>query len=667
MVAASATHATDNNNSNQRSSELRIYHHDLIEVRRATASSAGVPLLKSGDEASWQLEFDALGRRFTLDLEYNHRLWSPGAASYSLYRGRLAGSAKSWARVTVIGETLLGIFWDGSELYVLEPMDRIQGRLLNPSPDQRGNAIYRLADTYIEPDSMSCGLPGGAGNSAALKSADQYGALVAELRQRFEAVTPAASQNINIAAIGDFEFTQSFGANSEAELMARFNNVDGIFSEQLGVQISVTEVVLFNDANDPFTAAASEDLLPEVGIDKASTPLIAGLGLAHLYTGRDLDGTTVGVAYLSAICSTQFGVGLSEARRGVLTDSLIAAHEIGHNFGADHDGATGSPCEATPETFLMAPAIIGSSNFSQCSLDTMAPVAAAGSCLTPLALSDAAVSADSLSSGTAGVAFQVEFTVSSEGSQSAGNTVVTAQLPAALGFFQATVANGSCTPGAGTVSCQLGDLASGTSRTVTLSLDPTQAGQLSLDVSVSAYADQNANNDSDAMLIDIAPSVDLSVQIDSLPNQLDNGSSATLSATVRNDGISPASGIRLEVTVPDALRVDSAQFGSADCAINGVQVLCQANTLNPGAMLTTSIAITAIQNADVSVELDVSAVEIDLDGGNDNVSRNVTIGSPPPAGGDPGGQLESGGGIMLTSLLPLFFLLRHRRRKVLPG
>ena len=173
--------------------------------------------------------------------------------------------------------------------------------------------------------------------------------------------------------------TQAFGANAETALLTRLNNVDGIFSEQLGVQITVAEVDVFTSSTDPFTSTAASTLLDELARYRADTAHQEAQGLTHLFTGRDLDGSTVGVAFFGAVCATRsrfssrsFGAGLSQARAGnAVIDSLVAAHEIGHTFGAPHDGDANGACASTPTTFLMAPNINGSSRFSACSLGEM--------------------------------------------------------------------------------------------------------------------------------------------------------------------------------------------------------------------------------------------------------------------------------------------------------
>ncbi|MDU0355981.1 M12 family metallo-peptidase [Paraglaciecola aquimarina] len=92
---------------------------------------------------------------------------------------------------------------------------------------------------------------------------------------------------------------------------------------------------------------------------------IGNEGVTHLFTGKRLDGSTVGIAFVNAICSS-YGVGLS--RNYGSQTALIVAHEIGHNFGAPHDAESGSACSSTNNSFLMNPYINNSDQFSACSL-----------------------------------------------------------------------------------------------------------------------------------------------------------------------------------------------------------------------------------------------------------------------------------------------------------
>jgi hypothetical protein len=133
-------------------------------------------------------------------------------------------------------------------------------------------------------------------------------------------------------------------------------------------------------------------MLAEVSDWRIDSPRQRNTGLTHLFTGRNIDGRVVGMAYVNAVCSRRFGASLSESTTAPSFSALIAAHEIGHSFGAPHDGESGSACATTPQDFLMAPRINGSQQFSACSLAQMQPRLEAASCLNSTWLPEGGVS-----------------------------------------------------------------------------------------------------------------------------------------------------------------------------------------------------------------------------------------------------------------------------------
>ena len=199
------------------------------------------------------------------------------------------------------------------------------------------------------------------------------------------------------------------------------NIVDGIFFGQLGVRINVAELRTYGVEPDAFTGTNASTLLNQLEQHKFDTPALRSKGLVHLFTGRDLDerpntpagGRLLGVANLGVLCHARDAAGLTQYT-DVNTAAVVAAHEIGHNFGAPHDTEAGSACQAVSDGYLMAPFVNGSRTFSGCSVQQMEPQLAAATCFTNLPANDLSVQrldgpAEVIATRTFNVAFAVDY------------------------------------------------------------------------------------------------------------------------------------------------------------------------------------------------------------------------------------------------------------------
>lgn len=103
----------------------------------------------------------------------------------------------------------------------------------------------------------------------------------------------------------------------------------------------------------------------------------------------------------------------------------------------------------------------------------------------------------------------VTFTSSvlNNGPVSAINAVVTQQIPAGWAFESASVSQGTCSSGTGTVTCILGSLADPGSATVTTVLTPTAAGPSNHTASATTGLQPDAvpGNNSDSVALDVRP------------------------------------------------------------------------------------------------------------------------------------------------------------------
>ena len=470
------------------------------------------PVILAGLTARPQrASFDAYGRRFDLALESNARLLAgvgeaerAAMSGMQVLRGTVQGMPGSWVRLTIDGERQSGMVWDGRELYVIEAADDVAPRAVHPlGVSGRKPVVYRLSDTQAELGAGTCTAVTLDRPLEQASGLDEYRALVGELAQAAEA--SGLSGRLRVSALADYEYFQFAGSAQSARnrIIAIFNNVDGIFSAQVGIQIELADgVTVFDDPADPFSSSVGRDLLNELSAYRDSQPTLRSTGLTHLVTGRDLDGSTVGIAFIGSLCLTRFGASISQ---GVSTPtSLVTAHEIGHNFGAPHDGETAdpgepaNPCETTPRTFLMAPQLNGSDQFSQCSLTQIEPRVRAATCILPVVTTaDVALAAGSSAiSVTSGQAFALAASVSSRGPAEATSVQLDFALPSGLSAIDGTASNGgACASQAGGIACTWPVLGANVTSAVSVNLRADAAGSYTVAAALSAAQDASSGND----------------------------------------------------------------------------------------------------------------------------------------------------------------------------
>ena len=376
---------------------FQILYHERLEI------SARVDA--KGQE---HLGFDAYGRHFDLSLQLNGNIARAVPASRSdikPYRGTVTGLPGSWARLTQTPDGWHGVLSDGHELYAIEPESSVNKASITSLSDSSSGssstpAIYRLADALIPDGAAYCGTETDEnliGSTTGHTTASQAFSSIAKDISMKDTTTNATRQLV-VGVVTDHAFTDNIGTDPESEIVARMNIVDGIWGTQVGIAIVLGPVTILTDATDTFSSTTTPtDLLTEVANYRAKVAASDGTALTHLMTGRILDGNIVGISYLGAVCDGSFSASLSANITSTTEGALITAHELGHSFNAVHDGVPGA-CASTPQTYLMAPTINFSNQFSACSLTSIAAQAAKSSCVQAIGSSGGSGS----SGGTAG-------------------------------------------------------------------------------------------------------------------------------------------------------------------------------------------------------------------------------------------------------------------------
>jgi len=640
------------------SNDVVVSHYEPLQ--RLSIRSAS----KNGDTSGQKIQqatpvvmsFDALGRTFDLQLEPNAGMLPAESRDalldgVNVYRGALVNRPGSWARIVVYKGVPRGLFWDGNEMFAIEaPGD---SQLATDSP-----VVYRLADTLVTPGAMTCGTDSLSGNGAAA-----YSQLVGELDMVAAQALGAVSE-ITMAAIGDSGFTTDAGGDADARLAItnRFNSIDGIFSEQVSVQIRVESIDTFDAANDPFTNTDdARILLDELSAYRLATPAQNSRGLTHLYTGRNIDTSTVGIAWRGGICSDYFGAGLSQGSSGNPTlDILIAAHEIGHNFNAEHDGSTdpGTSCPSEPDNvYIMAPSVTGLDQFSDCSITVMETWAASQSCVTAIPAVDVSIGLDgSLSTVLLGAETVLTYDVSSNGLTPVSSVEADIMLPNNLTFESVTTTAGTCMSSAGTVNCVLGDIPGITTRTIAITTTPTSVGPGTLSATVvTTDVDERPSNNQSAVLVTVAPAVDLVVNTPTSAAVVVNAMT-TVNAVLENRSIIDATGVALSISLSNGLQANSASWSLGTCTVTQQQVDCLATDFAAQSNTTLAMEVRGISAGSKSLTVTLSSVEAEANPADNSIDGAVRVNSP---GGD-----DEGGGSTGPAFLGLLLLIATLARRL---
>jgi metallopeptidase family M12-like protein/uncharacterized protein DUF11 len=635
-----------------------------FEPLRTLPAQSSAGQRKAGSSVQ-QLRFDAFGRRFDLSLGSNDRLMlsKPAHSQLELYSGAIDGIAGSWVRLATKGEVLHGMMWDGTQLYAIEPTAEVRDALTQPLPaDAPQTIVFRLADVTMDQGAASC-----ASESSPTRGSDAFAALAGELKSSAVAMQAmGATRRLDVSALSDAKFRARYGSDQEARdaILTRLNNVDGIYSSQLAIEIHVASVAVPDAASDQLSdATVPNTLLRELAMLRKRSPELNSQGLTHLFTSRDLDGTTIGIAYLDSVCDSQNAVGLTESRN-VWLDSLVAAHEMGHNFGADHDGDSQGSCPNTPSSgFLMAPVVSGTDDFSPCSLTRMRQRTQRASCITNLPPANVRIASNlGVARRQLGASFKWQLPIANVGGLDSRSVHAELTLPTSLSIVDAGVVGGSCVAGGGAVECELGDIAGGDVRKIELELDGSSAGSHIVTAHVTADHDlDRSDNDGSGTILVEAPA-DVSVRLHG-PTSATANERFTVGFDVANVATDNAGTVTVRINLPLGTTIGGASLSNGTCTSDEAGIECTLTPLGAGSTASGSVSLTAAAEGSAELHATVSGDYFDTDNSNDTADLVVAVSGaavlatqpPAPAGSGGGGSM---GWLLLLALAPL-----HRARR----
>ena len=252
------------------------------------------------------------------------------------FAGQVEGSEASEVRLTITPEHVSGYVLKGRDWWFIEPL-----RKFDATATPADHLVYRTKDLHFRREFGQDALP---------------------VKERGEGgVDPPHRVNpiVGIALVADREYEAQANVTSLAwhqQQASLINQVNGIFRARVGSEFRVRWFILDRRTTSLNTTNA-EDLLDQIenpiqlvigNIRDLAVRQSSGVEVAHLTTGKNLDGNTLGIAWRPGVYGLSqnqlfwlggggglFGGGPNLAYQNM----MVATHELGHNFNGIHEQA----------------------------------------------------------------------------------------------------------------------------------------------------------------------------------------------------------------------------------------------------------------------------------------------------------------------------------------
>ncbi|GFY75041.1 disintegrin and metalloproteinase domain-containing protein 12 [Trichonephila inaurata madagascariensis] len=276
------------------------------------------------------------------------------------YQGHMRGINNSWAAVSTCNG-ISGVIYDGQDLHYIQP---------DNNPDGKTHYLFRASD--LKPQNLTCEFHN-------IEETVPHAQVLKDLKRNRRSTvlqdpykSDKNSRFVELIIVNDNKEFQEFNEDKKAVFQRSkeiANIVNGLYSP-LNIFIALVGVIVWSEHDEiklspdgdatltNFLHYRRERLAQEHPNDNA-----------QLITAMTFDGGVVGKALKGPICTYEYSGGVNMDHSHIV--GLVAntvAHELGHNFGMEHDT---DECQCPDEKCIMAPSSSSTSprHWSSCSLE----------------------------------------------------------------------------------------------------------------------------------------------------------------------------------------------------------------------------------------------------------------------------------------------------------
>lgn len=152
----------------------------------------------------------------------------------------------------------------------------------------------------------------------------------------------ASTGTISVAELAcdaDVEYYQDWGSvnNVQDRINSVINTVNQQYESEVGITHEISTIIVRTAEPDPYSSTDAETLLNQFRNHWNANHGNISRDAAQLFTGKELNSSTIGIAWLNAVCTSYaYNVVQSDFNGNFSCATDLSAHELGHNWGAGH-------------------------------------------------------------------------------------------------------------------------------------------------------------------------------------------------------------------------------------------------------------------------------------------------------------------------------------------
>uniref|UniRef100_A0A8C9UIV0 Uncharacterized protein n=1 Tax=Serinus canaria TaxID=9135 RepID=A0A8C9UIV0_SERCA len=350
-----------------------VYPQKLHTVHRRAAGASSESkyddMVKYGIKANGEKVVLQLQKnRDLLAGDYSETLYSPDGQQittaprikdHCYYGGHVEGDAESVASISTC-TGLSGYFETRGQKFLIEPLG---------ASDRAEHVVYKYEALKQEPI-KTCGL---VNNSWEQDFSDPINGIFKSSNSPEMKAYLKAKKYLELYVVADNALYKKYDEdfkNVRQRIFGIVNYINTVY-KAINTHVALVGLEVWTDGDkfplsrdagftlEAFSKWRLADLLKRKSNDNA-----------QLITGLDFEGTTIGLAFLKAICSDSYSAGvIQDHNRNEVAVAATMAHEMGHNLGMSHDTAA---CSCSDNTCIMTDTVssVIPREFSSCSLQS---------------------------------------------------------------------------------------------------------------------------------------------------------------------------------------------------------------------------------------------------------------------------------------------------------